>query len=465
MSLIDALLLDPHPFEVWIAYRTDGVKGSGTLNDPFDGSTDTKFDSIMSNLLANTPLRVHLGPATAANPFKTRGFWLQSNGTPTSTPAWQPKANMAIVGAGVGVTNLQLQPGTDANSHYFAIGGSTTTPVDFFELSDVTIDCNLPSTGTAACGALRVMGNHIRVRRVKCVNWGSRTTAQPGFVIALIIADPDSGSPVVAVDDAGLEDCIVVSPSANNTVANAVVNILHIGGREVTSSVLTQFGRAPFIRNCFVDSDSPTTPVAEYRGLSMGACHGGVVEGNQIHNTKYGGPYQEVVNTREIIVRNNTYRNVIKGPYWRLGATNSIGADKLLVERNHIQLIASSPTPTPIGIQVDDRNVVSQPPPYIYGQVVIRHNRVRYVDSTPGSFNGYGIDVAGANALMISDNVVEVTPSNPIRNTRCASTTYFNNKTASGNLLLGWESALNFRYGELATDAEDAFVLALLEKR
>lgn len=33
MSLLDAFMLDPHPFEVWIAYRIDGVKGSGTLSD------------------------------------------------------------------------------------------------------------------------------------------------------------------------------------------------------------------------------------------------------------------------------------------------------------------------------------------------------------------------------------------------------------------------------------------------
>lgn len=39
MSLSDALLLDPAPFDIWIAARTDGAKGSGTLNDPYDGMT------------------------------------------------------------------------------------------------------------------------------------------------------------------------------------------------------------------------------------------------------------------------------------------------------------------------------------------------------------------------------------------------------------------------------------------
>jgi hypothetical protein len=38
-SLSDALLLEPAPFEVWVALRTDGQKGSGRIDDPWDGST------------------------------------------------------------------------------------------------------------------------------------------------------------------------------------------------------------------------------------------------------------------------------------------------------------------------------------------------------------------------------------------------------------------------------------------
>jgi len=126
-------------------------------------------------------------------------------------------------------------------------------------------------------------------------------------------------------------------------------------------------------------------------------------------------------------------------------------------------LVASSPTPTPIGIQIDDRNVVPSPPPYVYGQVVIRNNNVRYVDSTPGSFNGYGIDVAGINALLVSDNVIEVTPSNPIRNTRCGSAKYFNDRTPAGALIQGWNGSK--KYDELETDAEDALILGMLKRR
>jgi len=40
MSLLEAMLLDPYRINVWIAYRTDGGAGSGTQNDPYDGSTN-----------------------------------------------------------------------------------------------------------------------------------------------------------------------------------------------------------------------------------------------------------------------------------------------------------------------------------------------------------------------------------------------------------------------------------------
>jgi hypothetical protein len=39
MSLLDSLLLEPYRVNVWVAARTDGVAGSGTLSDPYDGST------------------------------------------------------------------------------------------------------------------------------------------------------------------------------------------------------------------------------------------------------------------------------------------------------------------------------------------------------------------------------------------------------------------------------------------
>src|SRR5207245_2650192 len=79
------------------------------------------------------------------------------------------------------------------------------------------------------------------------------------------------------------------------------------------------YGIGPFIRNCFVDSGWPTS-TPECRGLSMAWCKGGILEGNQVHNTKYGGPYIRKASARELVVRNNVYKNVAKGPFWDLAS-------------------------------------------------------------------------------------------------------------------------------------------------
>ena len=65
MSLLDALLLDPAPFQIWIADRKDRQKGSGTASDPFDGGLSAaKFDAIMSQFSAATNITIRLGPGT-----------------------------------------------------------------------------------------------------------------------------------------------------------------------------------------------------------------------------------------------------------------------------------------------------------------------------------------------------------------------------------------------------------------
>ena len=74
MSLLDALLLESSRINVWIAYRTDGIKGSGTLSDPYDGSSATKFDQLMRDLAAlSDATRVNLGPGV----FETNGFLMR----------------------------------------------------------------------------------------------------------------------------------------------------------------------------------------------------------------------------------------------------------------------------------------------------------------------------------------------------------------------------------------------------
>src|SRR5262245_26577487 len=134
MSLSEALLLDPYTMDVYVANRTDGVSGSGTQNDPFDGSTQSKFDAVMNSIATYTC--VHLAPGT----FKTNGY------TDSTGGAWQSNTGTKIVGFAIDVTTLQLVANV-SSAHFFANGhavlsGTQAVNVDYFEVSDLTIDCN-----------------------------------------------------------------------------------------------------------------------------------------------------------------------------------------------------------------------------------------------------------------------------------------------------------------------------------
>ena len=187
MSLLDALLLDPYKIDVWIAKRADGVKGTGTQNDPWDGSTATRLDTVLNSLVANT--RIHLGPGT-----------FQINGYQDGAASGWLKSGMMISGSGIDVTTLQMVGTTTSNKHYFAIGhpftsGGQPNLIDYFDISELTIDCNLAAgTTLTACGAVRVMGNHARVRRIKVTYWGKKTGGPDCFVVA-VIRDALSTSP------------------------------------------------------------------------------------------------------------------------------------------------------------------------------------------------------------------------------------------------------------------------------
>src|SRR5258708_5686842 len=131
MSLCDALLLDPYAIdlsrgEVWIAARTDSVAGSGTQNDPYDGSTQAKFDALLNSTLNYHPnTRIHLGPGT----FQTNGFQISPTiGGVLLETGWK------IIGSGMEVTTLKLVGMTD-NSENAALG-NTQAFLDTFEVWD-----------------------------------------------------------------------------------------------------------------------------------------------------------------------------------------------------------------------------------------------------------------------------------------------------------------------------------------
>jgi hypothetical protein len=215
------------------------------------------FDKVLRDLPANT--RVNLGPGV----FQTRGYALQG------VNSWQPKAGQKLVGAGMDVTTIQLVGASVADQHYHAIGmnvspnGTTPpTPIDGFEISDLTVDCNIDNQPLraesvytpVACGAVRIFGSHCKIRRVKAINWGTKTFKEGCFVMSIIDASAEtsdgSGQPVAQETTAsGIEDCVAVQPASSIRETT----VLHIGGRKNPTNHAQAFATAPFIRRNFVD--------------------------------------------------------------------------------------------------------------------------------------------------------------------------------------------------------------------
>jgi hypothetical protein len=97
---------------------------------------------------------VRLGPGT----FQTNGY---GDGVTGAAAGWQARPGMKISGSGIDVTILQIAPNTFTNANFYAVGHAVSPNnqpnlVDYFEISDLTIDCNLSnltgaSTELAPC--------------------------------------------------------------------------------------------------------------------------------------------------------------------------------------------------------------------------------------------------------------------------------------------------------------------------
>jgi hypothetical protein len=445
MSLLDALFLDPHRDrrDVWIAARTDGIAGSGTLRDPYNGSTPARFDAIMRSLPANT--RVALGSGT----FLTRGY---SDGAPAGY-GWQPKAGQRILGSGIDVTTLKLVDAGQAGARYVAIGHSLATQgdpgvqVDFFEVSDLTIDCNLTSQpAEVSCGAVRIKGHHSRIRRVKAIQWGSHTLPQGCNVLSVVTADSYGVEP--AIHDTGIEDCIVVDPAPD--IFQETV-LLEAGGWAEG-----MYGEVPFIRHCFVDGGSGHLD-RSIRALSMSGCRGGIIEGNQVYNVRIGAGPIPNYSAASIVVRHNSLKHVLWGFSWDTGSLGQI-----LLERNVIELATpTGPSAPPAGVQFSEPGSLP-PEDFAFGNIIIRSNRIRCLPDSlwPGSAGR----VSGAASLLVRDNLVADGPAQPFEHTHCDHVRYSNNRTPDGALIQGQDSGTGKKYDELETDAEDAFVLTVLKR-
>lgn len=389
---------------------------------------------------------VHLGPGV----FYTKGYF---DGV---TGSWQLESGQRIAGAGIGVTTIRMLNNTASKSCY-AIGHAltrtspTSAPnrVDAAEVADMTIDANLAAAAaTSSAGAVRMMGNHARAVRVRAVNFGTKDATKPCMVFAMLTGNTNTGNSAtneLGVANCGLSECAALKPNFSTL---GPVTAFHVGGSEAAGST-EAVGFGPYIQNCFADFTLPTSPnpsvdlSKDLRGISMAWCSGGMVSGNSILNCKFGGPIEittgaTAFGAKDILVNGNTYRNVALGIGWQM---SSAGIKRLRVYDNLIELTVTTGLTTltvngsnagVYGLIIDDIGAGSPP----HGDVELRGNWIRYLDGAAGA--GAGMQVNGATSILMAGNTLDVSPADPLRNNRCTTARYSENRTSPGVLIRGF---------------------------
>ncbi|HXC36254.1 MAG TPA: hypothetical protein VNV43_10290 [Candidatus Acidoferrales bacterium] len=138
--------------DFWICDSTNTLK-LGTLENPFDGSDQAKFDTVMSKMPPNCAIHILAGA------YET---WGQVN--------WQVKTGQKIIGSGIDVTVLRFAPNVPIKMNGPAVIANTT-PATNVVVSDLTVDCNYTGQAESHHGII-LDGTQNAVRRVKVKNLG-----------------------------------------------------------------------------------------------------------------------------------------------------------------------------------------------------------------------------------------------------------------------------------------------------
>lgn len=408
-----------------------------------------QFDAMMDAAPANSV--THLGVGV----FETYGFMHSIAG------GWNPKTGQWIGGAGMGLTTIKLvgatTPYTGDEYHCIKFPFDEKLSPDGFKVSDLTIDCN--SLGQlnhqVSCGAIALPagGRHVRIHRVRVINFGSHGPSD-AYRENLVICVSGNNVPKANVVDVVIEDCVAEQPSPNVKWNST---IFAIGGS--FDSTRTYYSRGCVIRNCYANCqvDGGNMPHAM---LSNDNGTASVVEGNRLLHGATGGPWHDTASTLDLVVRDNIYYDVWSGPVQNMGYQYADGSPATVGDWSILNNIIeqSGNVPFPItGILANIADPVRfESIPYAFRNVLVRGNIIRKMEG-PG--DRYGITIRSTCNLRVEENIVDV--AHPITFRKSVAPSFFNNLNSSGQLQRGLDESSQGFQSELTTDIEDAMLLAV----
>jgi hypothetical protein len=397
---------DPTSAEYWIAVRTDGQPGSGTEADPFDGSTQARFDALMASMPANTT--IHLGPGT----FQT-----------AATHSWFVRSGWDVEGAGMYLTTVQLVG--DAST-IFGAGCFLSDPnlsTDNATISNLTADSNWPElSATAPDGvggekdfaarAVVLYGSNNLVDHVRAINsYGSAANHRELFDITLSGSRFSDGSnDVIQFCDAELPRGTYGNPFAlqgwrNSTPYYVITN----------SKVLS------------------CTAVGVNNGLNTGFTSGGV----------------NLANVKDCVIDGNTFTDCYGAAYMDTGSVDGLQVSDNTVIRGWQGVGLANSTMPKQNIQITGNNFYIQnriPDGGSYGIVTaygvttnltIDGNTITFDPSGNGMLQFWGIATPLLNNATISNNVIGLASCQLINTATGTGLIMFNNTTPDGTPIPG----------------------------
>ncbi len=444
MSLLDAFLEDGlaasvlEKSDVWFAIRKDGAVGSGSKEDPFDGSTAAHFDAAMADEdLVGENTTIHLGPGE----FKTAG------GT-----AWQPRSGQRIVGAGINATTLKVE-NSETGIVVVAIGNPATDPnydpepivaLEGFEVSDLTIDCGFTAQSNPdGIGGVSVTGRNVFLRRIAVKDFGAKSESQALGLSAAWATAAHAPSNCV------IEACQVVPAEAGE----GIMICLRLG----SAGGDAKWHSGCEIRDCVVDGAVEGGEAdfdRDIRGVVASGGAGTIIEGNRIRNCRHGGPCQvageATVSTQDLIVRDNAYARVQYGISMGLASPQTV--QRLVALDNWIELGTDDQESWNIsGIQLKRSSGVG------FTNVILRGNVIRCDGGQYDPEGDYGIELQGCAHAIVQNNLIDIeVANNAVSHPSTDGVTLFNNQTADGEFRPGFDGTLHDQ--ELTTEVEDVLL-------
>jgi polygalacturonase len=367
--------------EVWVAVRADGVSGKGTSNDPFDGSTSTKFDGVMAAIPSGATIHIMEGT------FLTHGI--------------VPKSGWRLYLTDK--TTLRLDVLAWISGQKWSIVTGAPNPVSNILIEGGVWDCNLQNQKIAlAAQAISFVSDegNVTIRNIKVINWGSTFPHAECFAVSVFnVGGTNKIARNIVFDGVEVTQPAPVTHRGTSTLIGA-----H-GQDTVNPSALSSgWLDGVEIRNCYVhDIDLPLMTGA----VGMGSWCRGV----HIHHNRFErlgpasdtlfGCYIDTGASEDLLIEDNRFAGVPHGVFANVDAAVPIGrwvirGNTILINRNG----------SAGGIELRSSKATMR-------NVLVENNTIQSL--TGELLNATGILLRKVSAATIRDNIVnDISGSNQI---------------------------------------------------